>query len=329
MRTNYHSNSRRSRQRRRLAGLLVGVALGLGACASQPPAEVEEVGAGVTPGPDLRSLIRRWNDPLVQAVEPFQIFDNLYYVGIEWVAAYVLQTPAGLVLIDSLYGKWVERMLDNMRRLGLDPADIRYVIVTHGHFDHAGGAAEISRRFGATVVMTESDWALARQPAAIPDFAFDVPTAGQIARDGDIIELGGTLIELFETPGHTEGVLTLRYPVYDGRREYRAMTLGGVGLNFAGVARTQSYLDSYDRLLNTLSVPVSASLPNHAAMGEVFQRAERLRTRSASDPHPFVDGEGFRNALRGFIAAAEDKLEAEKNGTAADPLEALTSAISN
>ncbi len=73
-------------------------------------------------------------------MEPFQIFDNLYYVGIDWVSACVLETTDGLILIDSLYGKWINPMLANIAKLGLDPADIKYVLVTHGHFDHHGGA---------------------------------------------------------------------------------------------------------------------------------------------------------------------------------------------
>jgi len=278
--------------------------------------------------PAMQRMIDEWNDPAIQSVEPFQIFDNLYYVGIDWVAAYVLQTPAGLILIDSLYGPWVEPMLNNIRTLGLDPNDIRYVLITHGHFDHAGGAAEIRTRFGATVVMSKEDWALASEPASIPAFAMEVANEGQVAEDGDVIELGGTRVELFKTPGHTEGVLSLRYPVQDGKRTYTAVTLGGVGLNFEGVERTQMYLDSYARLRTQIARGASVSLPNHARMGRVFERAAKLATRGLGDPHPFVDPEGFAADLKGFVAAAEEKLEAEKNGTAQSALEALQSALS-
>lgn len=319
---------------RPVLGLMLGLVISgaLTSCKSQPAAPVVSASPGVTVTGEaipaqLQEMIDTWNDPAIQKVQAFQIFDNLYYVGIDWVAAYVLQTSAGLILIDALYEPWVEHLLTGMDELGLDPNDIKYVIVTHGHFDHAGGAAQINRRFGATVVMTEEDWALAREPASIPAFAMDVPATGQVAHDGEIIQLGDTEVELFKTPGHTEGVLSLRYPVHDGTQTYTAITLGGVGLNFSGVERTQSYLDSYARLRTEIAKDASVSLPNHAEMGAVFERAKQLAQRAPGAPHPFVDPEGFAADLAGFVAAAENKLNAEKSGTAQDPLDALKSVL--
>jgi metallo-beta-lactamase class B len=272
-------------------------------------------------------MIDDWNDPAKQVVEPFKIFDNLYYVGINFVAAYVLETSEGLILIDSLFGPWVEPMLANIEELGLDPNEILYVLVTHGHFDHAGGAAEINRRFGATVVMTKEDWALAREPATIEALVFEVPDHGMTAEDGDIIELGDTRVELFKTPGHTEGVLSLRYPVRDGDNTHKAITLGGVGLNFTGIKRTESYLDSYTRLRSELTPGVSVSLPNHAQMGRVFERQKQLSYRRPGQTHPFVDAPGLQADLARFISNAESKLAEEQAGTATDPLDALADAL--
>lgn len=281
------------------------------------------------PGP-METLWANWEDRGTQYVEPFQIFDNLYYVGIDWVSAYVLDTGDGLILIDSLYGSWVQPLLTNIAKLGLNPADIKYVINTHGHFDHAGGSAYFQQAYGSTVVMAEEDWILAEAEPSIPRFYMPRPdrSLGIVARDGQTIELGNTRVELFKTPGHTEGVLTLRYTVRDGDDLHQAITLGGVGLNFSGVQRTESYIASYQRLLQ-LSQGVSVSLPNHAAMGRVFQRAQALQQRQSGDTHPFVDGAGLRADLEQFLAAGQAKLIAEKNGTATDPLEELTQAISD
>ena len=227
--------------------------------AGQPLADVactdcrlpEFIGYPLSEG--LKERWLAWESP-EQAVEPFQIFDNLYYVGIDWVAAYVLQTSEGLILIDALYGKWVNALPGNLRKLGLDPNDIRSVLVTHGHFDHHGGAALIQQRYGAKVVMTEEDWVLAETPARHPLFAAAVPTRDVVAQDGDIITLGDTTVTLFKTPGHTPGVLTMGYEVKDGAEVHNAITLGGVGLNFSGVERTQSYLESYARLQSMAAV---------------------------------------------------------------------------
>ena len=147
----------------------------------------------------MKELWLAWEDP-EQAVEPFQIFDNVYYVGIDWVAAYVIETSEGLILIDSLYGKWVNPMIDNIRKLGLDPEDIKYLIVTHGHFDHHGGAAAIQQRFGAKVVMTEEDWALTEEEPSHPLFDAAAPRRDVVASDGDEITLGDTTVTLHKTP---------------------------------------------------------------------------------------------------------------------------------
>ncbi len=176
--------------------------------------------AGTSTPPALRDLWLSWEDE-AQAVEPLQIFDNLYYVGIGWVSAYVLKTSNGLILIDALYGKWVNRLYANMRALGLDPAAIKYVIATHGHFDHAAGAADVQRRYGARVVMAAEDWALAEAPADHPLFAMTPPRRDIVAEDGMVVTLGDTRVHLYKTPGHTEGVLSLRYEVRATPEKFR------------------------------------------------------------------------------------------------------------
>ena len=274
----------------------------------------------------LATLWASWQDQEQQYVAPFQIFDNVYYVGIDWVAAYIIKTSDGLILIDSLYGKWVPQLIRNITALGLNPADIRYIINTHGHFDHAGGSAILQHTYGARVVMTAEDWQLAAAKAENPRFYMPVPAPDIVANDGDAIILGDTRIDLFKTPGHTEGVLTLRYAVHDGSDRYTAITLGGVGLNFSGVERTEAYIRSYERL-RELQQGVSVSLPNHAAMGDVFRRAAALATREPGAPHPFVDATAYQASLNTFLANARQKLEAEKTGTAKNPLEELTDAI--
>ena len=283
---------------------------------------------GVATPESLKALWLGWEDEDRQGVKPFRIFDNVYYVGIDWVSAYVLKTSEGLILIDALYGKWVQRLVYNMRQLGLDPNDVKYVLVTHGHFDHAGGAAFFQDRFGAQVVMAEEDWILVEQDAEHPFFAMQKPKRDIVAKDGDVIELGDTRVELYNTPGHTTGVLTMKYDVKDGEDTYTAVTLGGVGLNFTGVERTEIYIKSYERL-QSMQEGVSVSLPNHAAMADVFNRAAQLKDRAAGDPHAFVDTAAYAQGLIKFLANAQEKLVAEKAGTAKDPLEELTRVLAD
>ena len=284
--------------------------------------------AGPAMPPAMAAMWQSWEDQAQQYVKPFKIFDNLYYVGIDWVAAYVLDTGDGLILIDSLYGKWTRQLVNNMRQLGLDPANVKYVINTHGHFDHAGGTRMFQSLYGARAVMSAEDWALAAEAPAHPAFYMPVPEQDIVAADGDVIELGDARVEMFKTPGHTTGVLSLVYDVRDGDNTYKAITLGGVGLNFSGVERTRMYLDSYARLVS-MADDISVSVPNHAAMGGVFERAALLEQRQPGQPHPFVDPAGYKTALATFVANAEAKLIAEQAGTARDPLEELTDVLAS
>ena len=284
--------------------------------------------SGAAMPPAVEAMWASWEDRKSQYVVPFQIFDNVYYVGIDWVAAYLIDTGDGLILIDSLYGNWLPVLLNNIRQLGFDPADVKYLINTHGHFDHAGGSALFQKLYGSRVVMTAEDWQVARAKPELAVFYMPTPRVDIIAKDGDTITLGNNTITLFNTPGHTEGVLSLGYTGKDGADTHSILTLGGVGLNFSGVERTEIYLDSYRRL-QSMQDNFSVSLPNHQSMGRVFDRRDLLAQRQTGQAHPFVDKPGLSRDLASFIAAAETKLRLEKAGTAPDPLAALQQAISD
>ena len=291
------------------------------------PCDIESFSGAAMP-PAVEAMWASWEDRRSQYVEPFQIFDNVYYVGIDWVAAYLIDTGDGLILIDSLYGSWLPVLLNNIRELGFDPADVKYLINTHGHFDHAGGSALFQKVYGSRVVMTAEDWQVAQAKPELAAFYMPTPRVDMVAEDGDTISLGDNTITLYKTPGHTEGVLSLGYTGKDGDDTHSILTLGGVGLNFSGIERTETYLDSYRRL-QSMQDSFSVSLPNHQSMGRVFDRRDLLAQRQAGQAHPFVDKPGLSRDLASFIAAAESKLELEKAGNAPDPLAALQQAISD
>ena len=248
------------------------------------------------------------DDPAEQKVEPFQVFDNLYYVGAKWVSAWLLETDQGLILFDSLYGELTDQLIENIRTLGFDPDDVSYVIVTHAHFDHVGGARRFQDEFGSIVMMTETDWQMTTQPAVYQDYP--KPIRHLAASDGSTLRLGRTQIQFFETPGHTPGVLSTRFTVYDDGYPHEAFMFGGVGLNFSGVVLTESYINSVKRLQMMRGIEVN--IPNHEGSGEVFARNELLKQRKDGEPHPFVDTEGYYSWLEDLLAAAEAKLVDEK-----------------
>lgn len=246
-----------------------------------------------------------------KTVKPFKIFDNLYYVGIDWVSSYLIPTEDGLILIDALYRDYPAHILQSVKELGFDPKQIKYILCTHGHYDHCEGADTLKKVTGARIGMTEVDWQIAEWKVK-NDYA-NVNTRltrDWVIRDGDSLKLGSTVIKFYVTPGHTLGTMSLSFPVRDGSNTYNAFMLGGVGLNFEGVKQTETYLQSIDRIMKLNNVQVS--ITNHPDPGRIFQRARRLQTRQPGDPHPFVAPEDFQKWLQELKRNAEKKLEEEK-----------------
>jgi metallo-beta-lactamase class B len=246
-----------------------------------------------------------------RTVPPFKIFDNLYYVGNDGVSAYLLVTDKGIVLIDALYGKYASDIPAAMKQLGFDVKNIKYILCTHGHFDHCEGAEEIQKLSHARIGMTEPDWQMA-EGSVKADYTSVHPNMKRdwVIHDGDSLVLGKTTLHFFETPGHTPGVLSIAFPVYDGGKVYKAFMFGGIGLNFEGVPRTEMYLKSVARIMAMKGIDVNIS--NHPGPGKIFERAKLLAQRQPTALHPFVAPEQFQTWLVELKKAALKKLEDEK-----------------
>ena len=151
-----------------------------------------------TAGPPDRS---QWH------AEPAKVFDNLYFVGEIEYSAWAVTTSAGIILIDAIFDYSVEdEVVNGLKKLGLDPATIKYVIVSHGHRDHVGGARLLQERFGARVVMSAADWELVANTAG----SWPKPTRDMVATDGQRLTLGDTTVTMYLTPGHTLGTISTR-----------------------------------------------------------------------------------------------------------------------
>ena len=265
------------------------------------------------PSASTLKMMAKLNDTEAQYIAPFQVFDNLYYVGVKWVSAWAIDTGSSIVLIDSLYGPYISQLEQNLIDVGLDPANVSHVLVTHGHFDHAGGARHFQQQYGAQVVMTEPDWKLVRFLSQRPPnhpWAFDMPESEIIARDGEILRVGKLDIKLYVTPGHTKGVLSIMFPVQDGVRQYDAFTWGGFGLNFRGAGRTRMYLNSIERIK---TLPFDLLIPNHPMPPDFFAQMEKLKTRTNPEFHPLVNRERFIAILDEYKKLAQIKLKKETN----------------
>jgi metallo-beta-lactamase class B len=281
----------------------------------QITAGLEQLSATGKMPQDVRALL---DDPAVQRIVPFRAFDNVYFVGICWVSAWLIVDPAGDILIDTLHEPHVDTLLANLAAVGAKPADIRYVLITHGHFDHAGGAAHLKTVLPkARFVMTRKGWQEARENAASASPSpWTMIAPDIIAKDGDRFRVGKTVVTAYETPGHTPGTASYVYRVRDGRKTYRAVTVGGLGLNaIKNVAQVEAYVASVQRLqrmANDKKTPITVSLTTHPPAAGMFAQADRLAARRPGDPNPFVDPTGFKAQLADLLKRGEARVVVER-----------------
>jgi metallo-beta-lactamase class B len=248
------------------------------------------------------------HDPEQQRVAPFQVFDNLYYIGAEWVSSWLLVTDQGLIVFDAMYDELTDLAIEGIRELGFDPNDVRYLIVSHAHYDHVGGALRFQQEFAAVTMMTEEDWAMTEQPPVFREYP--KPIRHLSASDGATLNLGRTRLRFMKTPGHTPGVLSTIFTVYDNGYPHTAMLFGGDGINFTGVDRLQMYVDSIERMQTLPDIEVHVS--SHPMAGEIFERRDRLAQRQDGDPHPFVDPESWDAHLELRLRQARQQLAQEQ-----------------
>lgn len=263
----------------------------------------------------------RWlNDRQAQYVEPYQAFDNVYYVGICWVSAWLVKTSEGYILIDTLHEPFVDLLIQNIAKVGVKPSDIRYVLMTHGHFDHVGGAYKLKGMTNARFVMTQTGWneaisdSLASQKSPRPWQMLTAPDL--VVKDGDTVTLGDTQVKVYETPGHTHGTASYSLDVKDGAQTYHAFVIGGLGLNAIDSAKqVESYIASVDRidgLVHDRNAPINVHLTTHPFSTGLTEAKEGLKSRRAGDPHPLVDPVGFTRQLASLRQGAEVRLDAER-----------------
>ena len=238
------------------------------------------------------SLAKLINQP---APAPGQAFDNLYYVGAAWVSAWVLKTSEGLILIDALNNKKeaADLIEGGMRRLGLDPAQIRYVLVTHGHGDHYGGAQMIAERYRARVVASEIDWKMMETGLEFDSKMWDRPPQRDIAiKDGDTLTLGDTTVRFVITPGHTLGTISPVFDVRDGGRVHKAMIWGGTSFNFGrDMVRLDGYIAQTERMRElTARWGIDVPLSNHPGYDGTVAKL-KARASAPAGTNPFVSGQ--------------------------------------
>ncbi|UWU79106.1 MBL fold metallo-hydrolase [Bradyrhizobium huanghuaihaiense] len=257
-------------------------------------------------------------DAALNKIEPYKAFDNVYYVGICWVSAWLITSPNGHVLIDTLYGPYTSQLLENIRTLGFEPKDIKLVVVTLGHVDHAGGIGQLKSELapGTRFAMTKEGWREGAEESPHPRWPWIMIEPDIVLTDGQTVTGGDIAVQAFETPGHTMGTASFAFDARDGARTYRAFTVGGLGLNrIRGPEQVEAFIASVKRI-RTLTQdgtrPVELHLTTHGFSTGLTEAKDLLKTRKPTDPHPLVDLPGFRKQLDDLQAGAEKRLVVER-----------------
>ncbi len=256
-----------------------------------------------------------YTNPSHARTEPFQMADQLYYVGDKNVCIHLVDTGDGLVLLDSGYLGSDHLLIDSIWRAGFDPENVRYIIHSHGHSDHFGASSEFKNMFGTKLVMSRIDAEKLKQKgdAAIPKAFYPnhkVPEMDLVFEDGDVFTVGNTSFRFVLTPGHTAGVFSIFFDVtYEGKT-YLAGMYGGAGVNAITLpylwANQMSYdspqimLDSIDKVWNE---PVEIHLGNHPYNNKTFEKREKQLREGGN---PFINTESwheFLTDLKGKIRA--------------------------
>jgi metallo-beta-lactamase class B len=242
------------------------------------------------PAAGAAPAVRPVPDRAVWYAQPYKVFDNLYFLGTKIHTAWALMTSEGIIVIDTLFDYATEpEIVEGLTKLGLDPADIKYVVISHAHGDHDQSAALLQSRYGAKVVMGAADWdsTLQRPATAVGG----VPKRDvAVGPEGLKLTLGDTTVEIFATPGHTPGTLSYLFPVKDGGRTLTVAYSGGTAFNFARRAENFAiYRDSARKMLDAAGAAgATVLMTNHTEFDRAYDRARLAQLpRAAGEKHPY------------------------------------------
>jgi metallo-beta-lactamase class B len=247
----------------------------------------------------------------IPAPPPGRAFDNLYFVGSKWVSAWAIATSGGIIVIDAMDNdEEAQRIIDEgMRKLGLDPSQIKTVVITHGHGDHYGGANYLKRRYDARIVMSQSDWQMTETKLEFDSPLWGRPSPRDVSVvDGDTVKLGDTVVDVVATPGHTMGTISLIFPVQQGSKTHLALLWGGTAFNFGRQpARLRTYIESVERMREIVrSKRIDVFISNHNLYDSAV---DKLASLQPDRPNPFVLGtETVQRALTVMSECAQANL---------------------
>lgn len=223
------------------------------------------------------------------AVEPAKVFDNVYFVGQNAVSSWAIKTNDGIILIDTLNNPTEahEYIEEGLRKLGMDPKQIKYIIITHEHADHFGGSRYLQEKYGAHVMASAPAWK--NMPTANRGIGLN-PHPDMVITDGEKFTFGGTTFTFYITPGHTEGTISFIFKTTYHGRPHVVGFMGGMGSPHTEKARDE-IIKSYERWEKLIKAAgVDTLIANHQGEDHAIGKIELIRVLHPDDHNPFVIG---------------------------------------
>ena len=258
----------------------------------------------------------------IAPVEPFRIAGNLYYVGSNDLTSYLIVTPKGNILIDSGMKEMVPLVKGNIERLGFKLSDVKFILNSHAHFDHAGGIAELRRLTGAKFLASKQDThLLERGGKGDPNFGdkylFEPTKPDEIFESGEKVSLGETTLTANVTPGHTKGCTTWTTTVREGRRRLNVIFVCSVSSPGYQLVNNKDYPDIVSDYLHSFAwfrnVKVDIFLGSHAGFFDLEGKIRLMK--EGAKTNPFIDPQGYKEFIAENERAFQEKLRAQKAAT--------------
>jgi metallo-beta-lactamase class B len=260
---------------------------------------------------------------LNKPVDPFRIVGNLYYVGANEVCSFLITTTQGHILLDGGFAETAPQIERNIAQLGFKIEDVKILLNSHAHFDHAGGLAELKKKSGAKFIASAGDAEMLRK-GGHGDFRFEdrliFPPikADQIIADGESIQIDDQKLTAWLTPGHTKGNTTWTTKIAVGAKIYDVVFAGSpTALDYQLVGK-ESYpgiAADFEKTFSVLNgLPCDIFLSDHGSFFHFAEKRERLLR--GENPNPFVDPEGYKRFVDHFQKEFQAKLDAQRKAAA-------------
>jgi metallo-beta-lactamase class B len=236
--------------------------------------------------------------------EPAKVFDNLYWIGSQDDSSWAVATSDGIIVVDTGYDYSIKELSDGLKKFGLDPANIKYVVLSHAHGDRYFGAKFLQDTYHARIIMSEADWVVmgkSNEPNELK------AKKDMVATDGMKVTLGDTTITLYLTPGHTPGTISTIIPLKEGNQKHVGVIWGGMAPSYerygvryySSLAETfKTWSTSIHRFQDiTSKAGADVYLAIHPHYDKTLDKLRALKYRKPGGPNPFVNADVVKRFL--------------------------------